>query len=60
MHEEKRHENNAENRSSLQNDISRSPWYVKIFMDSGSSASIIHDSFVHTNILDTKKSSVDK
>ena len=34
--------------------------YVKIFMDSGGSALIIHDSYVHMNNFNTRKSSVDK
>ena len=34
--------------------------YVKIFMDSGASASIIQDSFVCTNKFNTRKTSVNK
>ena len=35
--------------SVLQNDVHSTSRYIKILMDSGASASIIHNSFVRTN-----------
>ena len=39
----------SENMSILQNDVRSTSRYVKIQMDSNASASIIHNSFEHTN-----------
>ena len=46
--------------SVLQNDVHSTLRYVKILMDSGESASIIYNSFVHTNKFTTSKTSVNK
>ena len=46
--------------SVLQNDVRSKSRYVKILMDSGASASIIHDSFVRTNKFNTRKTSANK
>ena len=46
--------------SVLQNDVHRNSRHVKILMDSGESASIIHDSFVLTNKFNTRKTSANK
>ena len=53
-------ENNSENMIVLQNDVRRASRCVKILMDSGASASIIHDSFLRTNKLNVTKTSVNK
>ena len=39
--------------SVLKNDVRSTSRYVKLLMDSGASTSIIYDSFVHTNKLNT-------
>ena len=46
--------------SVLRNDVRSKSRYVKILMDSGASASIIHDSFVRTNKFNTRKTSANK
>ena len=46
--------------SVLQNDVCSTSRYVKILMDSGASASIIHDSFLRANIFNTRKTSANK
>ena len=43
----------------LQNDVSSTSRYVNL-MVSGASASIIHDSFVHMNKFNTRKTSANK
>ena len=48
------------NMSILQNDMHSTSRYTKILMDSGASASIIHDSFVRTNKFNTRKTSANK
>ena len=42
------------------NDVMVSPKYVKILMDSGASASIIHEDFVRINKFNTKKTSANR
>ena len=44
----------------LQNYVSSNSRYLKILMDSGASESIIHDSFVRTNVLNNRKNSANK
>ena len=44
----------------LQNDVHSNTRYVNIFMDSGASASIIHDLFAHTNKFHSTKTSANK
>ena len=39
----------------LHNYVQSTSRYVKILMDRGANASIIHDSFVHTNKIDTSQ-----
>ena len=46
--------------SVLQNDIRSNSRYVKLLMDSGASALIIHDSFKRTNKFITNKTSANK
>ena len=46
--------------SVVQNDVCSNLRYVKIWMDSSASASIIHDSFVRTNKLNIRKNSANK
>ena len=46
--------------SVLQNDINSTLRYIKILMDSSASALIIHDSFVHTNKFNMRKTSANK
>ena len=46
--------------SVLQNYVRSNSRYVKIFMDSSASASIIYDSFVHTNKFNTRNTSLHK
>ena len=43
--------------SVVQNDVHSTQNYVKILMVSGACPLIIHDSFVHTNKFDTRKTS---
>ena len=52
--------NDLKNMSILQNDVWYNSRYVKILMDSGTIASIIHDSFVRTNEFNTRKNSTNK
>ena len=52
--------NDSKNMIILQNDVYSTPRYEKILMDSGESASIIHDSFVCTNKFNTRKNSANK
>ena len=52
---DKTRKNDSKNMSVLQNDIHISSRYAKILMDSGASASIIHDSFVRTNKFNRRK-----
>ena len=52
--------NDSKNMSVLQNDVRSKSRYVKILMDSGTSASIIHDSFVRTNKFNTRNTSANK
>ena len=51
--EDKIHKTDSKNMSVLQNCLRSNSRYVKILMDSGASASIIHDSFVRTNKFNT-------
>ena len=44
----------------LQNDVQNTSRCVKILIDSGASASIIHDSFVRKNEFTTRKTSANK
>ena len=53
-------QNNSKNVSNLQNDVHITSWYINILMDSGASASIICNSFVHTNKFNTRKTSANK
>ena len=46
--------NDSKNMNVLQNNVRSTPRYVKILMDSGASALIIHDSFVRTNKFNTR------
>ena len=46
--------------SVLRNDVRSKSRYVKILMDSGASASIIHDQFVRTSKINTRKTSANK
>ena len=50
----------SENMSILQNDVRSTSRYVKILIDSVTSALIIHDSFVQKNNLYNRKTSVNK
>ena len=58
--EDKIRENDSKNMSLLQNDIKSTARYVNILIDSGASASIVHNPFVHTNKFNTRKTSADK
>ena len=46
--------------SVLKNDARDNSRYVKILMNSGASALIIHDAFVRTNKLKTRKTTANK
>ena len=50
----------SKNMSVSQNDVCSILRYVKILMENGASASIIHDSFVLTNKFNTRKTSANK
>ena len=53
--------NDPENRSVSQNDVhSSNSRYVKILIDSGVSASTIHESYVRTNKFNARKTSANK
>ena len=52
--------NDLKNMSIIQNDVCGTSRNVKILMDSGARASIIHDSFVCTNKFNTRKTSANK
>ena len=52
--------NDSKNMNILQNDVHRTSRYVKILMDNGASASIIHNSFVQTNKYNTRKTNKNK
>ena len=52
--------NDSGNTSILQNDVCSTSKYVNIMMDSGASLSIIHDSFVHADKFNTRKTSKNK
>ena len=58
--EEKIRENNSENMSVSHNEIPCISQKVKILMDRGASALIVHDSFIHTNKNNTRKTSANK
>ena len=53
-------ERNSEKVSSKQNGARQRNTYVKILMDSGASASIIHKSYVNKNNIITRKTSANK
>ena len=46
--------------SILQNNTRRTSRYVNILIDSSASVSIIHDSFLRTNIFNPRKTSANK
>ena len=46
--------------SIIQNDVRNNSRYVKILIDSGASALIIHNSFVRTNQFNTRNTSANK
>ena len=58
--EDKVRKDNLNNMSVLQNDVHSNSRYVKILIDSGASASIIHNLFVHTIKFKTRKTSTNK
>ena len=58
--EDKMHKKDPKNISVLQNDACSTSRYVKIFMDSGASVLIIHDSFVRKNKFNIRKTSANK
>ena len=51
--EDKKRRKDSKNMRVLQNDVRSNSRYIKILMDSGTSALIIHVSFVHTNKFNT-------
>ena len=57
---DKIHKNDSKNMSVLQNDVRHNSRYVIVLMDSSTSASIIHDSFVRTNKFNTRKTAANE
>ena len=58
--EDKIRKNDPKNMSVLQNDVHSTSRYVKIMMNSGVSALIIHDSFVRRNKYNSRRTSMNK